>query len=185
MKEKEKGKFNPFVSELEADEEILWLSSHPAMTLKQHFLRSLVGWVFVVGWATLSMAIRGPSETHSISTIGLIRIFAFLIVITLPIQLILYVVVERKKREKGSCVYMLTNRRVFSSTPEEGIITQPLEHTHEIYLSTSRTIMFEGSGTKSHIWKHIRNAKKVIALMNHAREARLDDLYLHKDQDDI
>jgi hypothetical protein len=168
---------------LAADEEILWISHRPTITVVEHFLHNL--WrlrgfllVSVIYWCLFAVVL--PSYVP-ITFPQYIR-FSMMVGIALSVMYILgYLLFGMGKREKRHTYYAFTNRRILVYQPTTGITSDSLEHVHDVYPANSHTLIFEASAPASHVWTHIREARKIAALMEDAREAHLDDVYLYGD----
>jgi hypothetical protein len=186
---KEKSKHNPFVGMLDADEEILWITHRPTITVLRHFLQTL--WQmrqYIDGCAMLTIMLVYVSPCLVVLRIGFPSVFAtvmkyaFLGCVGLFMMYpVWYLLVGLKRREKRHTYYAFTNRRILTYRPATGITSDSLEHVHDIYAANSHTLIFEASDPASHVWTPVRDARKIAALMEHAREMYLDDVYLYGD----
>lgn len=178
---KEKSKHNPFADMLAADEEILWIMHQPTITVPRHFLQSVwhlrgVLLVSMIYWCLFAVVL--PSYVP-ITFPQYIR-FSMMIGVALAVMSMLgYLVFGLKQREKRHTYYALTNQHVLVYQPVTGITSDSLEHVHDIYPMDAHTLAFDASGPNAQVWTHVAEARKVAALMEHARETYLDEMYLY------
>jgi hypothetical protein len=179
MTEKSK-RFNPFVGMMEEGEDILWLSAQTEIPFAKHVQRLVLGWLLVSACYVLPSILPSayPSPINPLTTLVLCSGMLF------PVCFMAYWIYARSEAKRRAHAYLLTDKHIYTSTPQAGAALYPLERIYELYPSTSQTITLDVGAPKPVTLKYIKNARAIATLMENARLDRLEELGLHEEDDD-
>jgi hypothetical protein len=168
---KEKNQHNPFINMMEEDEDILWLSAQPGVPFMRHAQRLVFGWLLVSAFYLLPVLMPSPYPYPNVLPVA-----AMCSAMLFPVCFMCYMIYARSEARQRAHAYMLTDRHIYTSTPQGGAAFYPLERIYELYPSNSQTISLDVGAPKPVALKYIRNARGIATLMENARLDRLDDL---------
>lgn len=176
---KDKNRFNPFLGVMEHDEAILWLSAQPPIQFMHHAQRLIFSWL-LVSFSYLIQLIMPASRAFPNPLASFVLCSAMLF----PLCLVFYMIYARHEAKRRATAYMLTNKHIYTSTPQAGVAFYPLERIDELYPADSQTIALDVGAPKPISLKYVKNARAIATLMENARLDRLDDLDLYEEEAD-
>jgi hypothetical protein len=175
MTKKQKSKFNPFTRILHPDEEILWLYAARLTTMRTHLKRNVLMIFGIIAVLSLCQTLLNLQGSEFVKPHFDLKIFfesfAFFTVLSLPLQIILYIAAWFDGPSLPAA-YAVTNERLLTCTFDK-IRSMPLEEIQDLRLRHDETITF---GEPSTVWRVGEGADEALALIVDAREDRLKTL---------
>jgi hypothetical protein len=179
MKEKEKGKVNPFVGVLRDDEDILWLYKRPPLTfgghLKQYALTSVAGLLVVSVlfglFLFLVMLINGSDAPWTAVLAFSVLAASGIVGVLLSPLLVIGYPFDWWQEQCAQRAYAVTNQRLLTYT--NGHFSEVGIETISTLNSSKETILFGQSFAR---WRCVEDAADVVQLIHQVRDERLKTL---------